>query len=442
MSTPVNMPECLPLFPVTARIEQGHLFIGGMDTVSLRSSFGTPLYVFDEVTLRQQCRDFVSEFRKRYENTGVVYACKAFINRALAGLLSEEGLGFDVVSGGELSIITSAAVDPANVYFHGNNKSEQELTEAINRKVGTVVVDNFFEMELLQSLAAKNGARQKVLLRLTPGIDPHTHKFTTTGIVDSKFGFSLVEGKAEEAVKRACRSGNLNLEGLHFHLGSPIFETDPYGKAIDVALEFAARMAGLYDFSLGELSVGGGFAVSYETSRPAPEIHRYADAITGALKAGCRKWNLKEPRLVIEPGRAIVGRAGAALYTAGATKEIPGVRKYVSLDGGMGDNIRPALYGAKYQALVANKALETPTEKVSLAGKFCESGDILIQNIMLPELEAGDILAVPVAGAYCLSMSSNYNACLKPAVVMVKDGKARLIRRRESYEDLIRCDLV
>ncbi|MBI4332298.1 MAG: diaminopimelate decarboxylase [Chloroflexi bacterium] len=434
------MSDKLILFPETARIERGHLSIGGRDAAELCREFGTPLYVFDEAMLRTQCRGFIGEFRQRYPDTRVVYACKAFINRALAALLAGEGLGFDVVSGGELSIVLAAGAAPERIYFHGNNKSREELAAALGRGVGRIVADNFHELALLEELAA--GRRQKVLLRLTPGIDPHTHKFTTTGIVDSKFGFSLVDGQAEEAVKLAGRSRAVELVGLHFHLGSPIFEMEPYEKAIPVVLDFAAAMKERHGLALQELSIGGGFAVSYVLDRPAPPIAAYAEAIATAVREACRQRRLAGPALVIEPGRSIVGRAGVALYSVGAVKRIPGVRTYVSVDGGMADNIRPALYGAKYEVLVANRAGEEGGEVVSIAGKFCESGDILVQDVRLPALRAGDILALPAAGAYCLSMASNYNSSLKPPVVLVKDGQARLIRRRESYDDLMRCDEV
>lgn len=432
----------LAVFPETARIENGRLHIGGLDTVELAHKFGTPFYLFDEVTLRRCCQEFTREFQSRYQNTKVIYACKAFINRTLASLLVEEGLGFDVVSGGELNIVAAAPAPTESLYFHGNNKSREELSRALELGVGRIVADNFYELGLLEDLVRRGGRRQKILLRLTPGIDPHTHKFTTTGIVDSKFGFSMVSGQAEEAVKVVNRSRGLELVGLHFHLGSPIFEMEPYEKALPVVLEFAARMKERYGFSLVELSVGGGFAVSYMLERLAPPIAQYAEAITRGLKDGCRQWRLAEPGLVIEPGRSIVGRAGVAFYTVGAIKKIPGVRCYVSVDGGMADNIRPALYGARYEVMVANKPLEKAGEKVTLAGKFCESGDILVQDIDLPELGPGDVVALPAAGAYCLSMASNYNSSLKPPIALVKDGQARLIRRRETYQDLMRCDLV
>jgi len=391
--------------------------------VALAEEFGTPLYVFDEFSLRGKCAEFKTEFGQRYADTAVVYAGKAFLNRALALILKEEGLGLDVVSAGELSIARA-----------------EELKLALKWGVGRIVVDNFHEMAVLEEIAREQGSVPDVLLRLTPGIDPHTHKYISTGVIDSKFGFTLAIW--EEAVTRAISVPNLNLVGLGFHLGSLIFEVEPYQEAIGVVLRFAAEMKRKHGFELRELDVGGGFAVQYTLDSPAPTISAYAEAIVPAMVSKCQELKLALPQLVVEPGRAIVGQAGVALYRIGASKDISGVRCYVSVDGGMADNIRPALYGAEYEAVVANKVQAPEADQVTIAGKFCESGDILVQDIGLPEVAAGDVLAVADCGAYCLAMASNYNASLKVAVVLVKDGKARLIRRRETFEDLTRCDLV
>ncbi len=431
----------LILFPPTVEVsEKGHLVIGGCDAVALAEEFGTPLYVFDEATLRQKCAEFSDEFGRRYPDMSIVYAGKAFINRALALLFKEERLGLDVVSGGELSIARSVDFPMEKVYLHGNNKAAEELSTALELKVGRIVIDNIQELEMLSAIAAKRGARPDVLLRLTPGVDPHTHRHITTGVVDSKFGIPLAG--ADKAVARAMSSANLNLIGLQFHLGSQIFEVEPYGAAIGIILDLAAEMKAKHGFELRELDVGGGFAVQYTVDSPAPSVADYAEVIASKIKEKCREHNLDLPRLVIEPGRSIVGWAGMALYQVGVVKEIPGIRCYVSVDGGMADNIRPAIYGARYEAVVANKMNHKATKKVTIAGKFCESGDILIKDIDLPEVVAGDIVAVPDCGAYCLAMASNYNASLKTAIVFVNGGRARLIRRRETYEDLMRCDLV
>jgi len=431
----------LSLFPLTAGVnEQGHLVIGGCDTIELVEEFGTPLYLFDELSLRNKCAEFRAEFGQRYTDTAIVYAGKAFINKALAVLLKEEGLGLDVVSGGELSIAHAVDFPMDKVYLHGNNKSAEELRLALELRIGRIVIDNFHELEMLTKLAQEHNCVPDVLLRLTPGVDPHTHKHITTGIVDSKFGFLLPS--AEKAVAKVVADSHLNLVGLHFHLGSQIFEVEPYQEAIRVILDFAKVVKTKYGFELQELDIGGGFAVQYTTDAPAPPISAYAEAIASTVINKCRELKLALPRLIIEPGRTIVGRAGMAFYKVGAVKDIPGVRRYVSVDGGMADNIRPALYEAKYDAVAANKVLAEEFGKVTIAGKFCESGDILIRDINLPPVTAGDVLAVADCGAYCLAMASNYNASLKPAIVIVREGKARLIRRRETYEDLTRCDLV
>jgi len=428
----------LILFPLTAGVStEGHLIIGGCDSVELAAEFGTPLYVFDEVTLRQKCAEFRREFGGRGLETTVIYACKAFINRALAAMLKEEGLGLDVVSAGELGIARAAGFPMERVYFHGNNKSAEELRLAVSLGVGRIVVDNFHELGMLAGLA-EEGYTPSILLRLSPAVDPHTHKYMATGIIDTKFGFPLAS--AEKAVAEAISARHLKLVGLHFHIGSLIFETEPYREAIRVVLDFAAEMKAKHGLELGELGVGGGFAIQYTVDLPAPPVAAYAAAIVDSVVARCRGAGLAPPRLVIEPGRAIVGQAGVALYTAGAVKDIPGVRRYISVDGGMADNIRPALYGSKYEALVANRVLEPGSDRVTIAGRFCESGDILVRDVDLPPVSAGDIIAIPDCGAYCIPMASNYNASLKPAIVIVSDGKARLIRRRETLEDLVRSD--
>lgn len=435
------MQSKLAIFPETAQVnEKRHLFIGGCDTVELAARFGTPLYLFDEATLRSQCAQFVGEFTQRYPDTLVLYACKAFINRVLARIFAEEGLGLDVVSGGELAIARSAGFPMEKVYFHGNNKTAGEVSQALEAGIGRFVVDNFHELELLDGLAGGVGRKQDVLLRLSPGVDPHTHKHTTTGIIDSKFGFTIATGQAEKAVAKAISATNLSLVGLHVHLGSPIFEMEPYQIAIKLAFQFAAGVRDKYGFRMMEFSPGGGFAIQYTEDAPSPSPAAYAEAIVSAVQAESWALGLPLPRLVVEPGRSIVGRAGVALYTVGATKDIPRVRKYVSVDGGMADNIRPAIYGSRYEALLANR-VEAGTELVTIAGKLCESGDILIRDVMLPRVKAGDVVAIPVAGAYCLAMASNYNASLKPPIVLVRDGEARLMRRRETYEDLMRCDV-
>ena len=430
------------VFPDSSEIDaQGELVLGGCKVSDLADEYGTPVYVLDEDTLRGRCRSFIDEFRKLYPATNVSYACKAYINPALAKLFQEEGMGFDVVSGGELATTINAQIPMNEVYFHGNNKTPQELSEALDHSIGCVVVDSFHEMQLLDKLAGEVGKKQDILIRVSPGVDPHTHVYTTTGILDSKFGFSIQTGHAAEAVRMGLAAKNLNLRGLHFHLGSPIFEIEPYRVAVDVVLRFAAefREEGL---EMTKFSPGGGFAIGYTTKDEPPPVSAYAEAIISTMTETCRDLGMDMPSLVIEPGRAIIGPAGVALYRIGAIKEIPGVRKFVSVDGGMGDNIRPALYQAEYEVVAATKVNQDRVEKVTIAGKYCESGDLLASDIMLPELVSGDLLAVPAAGAYCPSMASNYNMNPRPPMVIVKGGKSRLIRRRESYQDLMHCDVI
>ncbi len=433
----------LSLFPVTKEIDSsGHLRIGGCDTIQLAEKYGTPLYVFDEVTLRSKCREFQTEFTKHYPNTLVIYASKAFLSRALALIFKEEGLGLDVVSGGELNVARSVGFPKEKVYFHGNNKTLDELKLALGWGVGRVVVDNLYELELLNTVARKMKVKQNILLRLNPGVDPHTHRHTTTGILDSKFGFPLATGQASVAVARALSASNLSLKGFHFHLGSPVLETAAFAVAMGHVHDLAREMQARHDFHLDEISPGGGFAVKYTVDSQIPSIEDYAKVITTKMIEIARELDLPHLKLIIEPGRAIVAQAGVALYTVGSIKEIIGVRKYVCVDGGIGDNIRPALYDARYEAIVANKARDNESTIVTIAGRYCESGDILARDITLAPVSAGDIIAMPIGGAYSIPMASNYNMVPRPAVVMVNDGKARLIRKRETYRDLMRFDLI
>jgi len=429
------------VFPDTAEIDgQGRLVIGGCSALDLAEEYGTPVYVLDEATLRNRCRSYRAEFEQRCSGAQVLYASKAYINPALARIFDEEGLGLDVVSGGELAVAASAQFPLEKVYFHGNNKTPEELAYSVDQGIGRIVVDSFHELEVLDRIAGEAGKAQDILIRVSPGIDPHTHRYTTTGIIDSKFGFSIQTGHAADAIRQALAAPNLNLKGLHFHLGSPIFELEPYAAATDLVLRFAAgfREGGL---DLQEFSPGGGFAIAYTRDQQPPTIGEYAETIVSTLKATCDELGLAIPTLLIEPGRSIVGPAGVALYRIGAIKDIPGVRTYVSVDGGMGDNIRPALYQASYEVLSAGKANVTGEEMVTIAGKYCESGDVLASDIMLPNPESGDIIAIPASGAYCPSMASNYNLNPRPPMVLVNNGGSRIIRRRESYADMMLCDV-
>lgn len=426
------------LFPITAEINaRGRISIGGCDLPDLVSEFGSPLYIYDEATIRAMCRRFIGAFNDAYPYGHVAYSSKAFLSPALVRILDEEGMGMDVVTGGELAVARTGGFPPVRLNFHGNNKARRELEEALDYGIGAVTVDSFQEIDLLDEIAGQRNIRQQVLLRVSPSIDAHTHRLTTTGILDTKFGFSIETGHAEEAVSHALRATNLDMAGIHFHLGSPIYELEPYTEAIPYVMAFCARMRDEHGLHLKAFSPGGGFAIGYTADRTPPTIDAYARAIAEAVRAGCDAHGFDEPKLIVEPGRAIVGRAGVAVYTVGAIKEIPDLRTYVSVDGGMGDNIRPALYGSAYQAYCANRPLEERRNGYRIAGKYCESGDILVDDAALPEPRPGDLLAVPASGAYNIPMASNYNMMLRPAVVLVRDGRPRLIRRRETYDDLL-----
>ena len=435
--------ETLALFPLGTRLnEKGELWLGGCLASSLAREFGTPLYVFDETTLRARCQEYRDALVQYYPGTSqVAYASKAYLNLALAQLFAQEGLSLDVVSGGELYVAWQAGFPAGRIHFHGNNKTPAELVMALDEGVGRIVVDNFHELDVLERLAAERRVRVPLWLRLSPGIDVHTHSYRKTGLLDSKFGFPLETDAAEDAVARAVASPHLELVGLHAHVGSQIFDLEPFVEAVALLVGFASAMRARHGFELRELSPGGGWGVPHrEAYHPAP-VDRYVQAVSQAVVEECRRHDLALPTLVIEPGRSIVAQAGVALYRVGARKEIPGVRTYVSVDGGMADNIRPALYGARYTAVAVGKAHLPVEETVTVAGRFCESGDVLIRDIALPRLAPGDLLAVPVVGAYCLPLASNYNLVPRPAVVLVRDGQAVLIQKRETFQDLTARDL-
>ena len=431
----------IDVFPLGTKITSaGVLEIGGCDMVTLTKTHGTPLYVYDENTIRSMARTFVGEFTSRYPKTSVAYASKAFLNLAMARIANEENLSLDVVSGGEIAVAHVAGFPVNKMYFHGNNKTPQELSEAIDLGVGTIVVDGFQELDILNTIAKTKKAKQGIMLRLSPSVDAHTHAHTTTGILDVKFGFSIETGESSIAIKQALDSSNLTLQGIHFHLGSPIFALEPYSTAIDTVFDYLKPFF-QQGLDLKKFSPGGGFAIGYLQQQLPPSVGDYAEVITSMLKNKCDDLEIDYPELIIEPGRSMVGRAGVAIYTVGVTKVIPNVRTYVSLDGGMGDNIRPALYDAQYEAVAANKMSNTDFETVTLAGKYCETGDILVKDVSLPILDSGDLVAIPASGAYCMAMSSNYNLNPRPEIVMVSNGDSRIIRKRETYQDLMALDL-
>jgi len=422
--------------------QQGHLEIGGCDTVELARQFGTPLYIMDEAHMRDICRQYHSSFVKGMENTEVIYASKAFLTLAMCRIIEEEGLGLDVVSGGELYTALQANFSGAKIYFHGNNKSREELAMAINAGVGRIVVDNFYEMGILNDLAQEMKQQVNVLLRVSPGIEAHTHEYIQTGQIDSKFGFTLSDGTADRALDLAFSYPNLMVKGLHAHIGSQIFELDSFRHEAQIMVKYMADFHVRTNCLLQELNLGGGFGIYYASGDEPAKISDYAKSVQDALEEACRSQDFPRPKIIVEPGRSIVGTAGTTLYTIGSIKEIPGIRKYVAVDGGMADNPRPSLYQARYESVLANRSNEEATELVSITGKCCESGDMLIWDIDLPKVNSGDLLAVSSTGAYNYSMSSNYNRLTRPSVILVKDGHADVIVKRETHSDLLRNDVL
>lgn len=420
----------------------GHLTIGKCDTVELAREFGTPLYVFDESELRNRCREYREGLSSNHSNVQVVYAGKAFLCMAMCKLLEQEGLGLDVVSGGELYTAQMAGFPMERVLFHGNNKSYFELVQAVRAKVGRIVVDNLYELELLNSVCIENKTHADIFLRITPGVNADTHSSIQTGQEDSKFGIGILGGNALDAVRLASGMSNVRLRGLHCHIGSQICDLGSYQDALDVMLDFCVEIKENLGLEMEEIDLGGGLGIAYTNEDKPLSIREFSTYISKAFVDGCRERRLNLPKLIVEPGRSIVGPAGITLYTIGSIKEIPGVRKYVAVDGGMTDNPRVALYDANYRALVANRADRDLEEVVSIAGRCCESGDMLIWDIKLPKLESGDILAVLSTGAYNYSMASNYNRFPRPAAVFVMEGRADLVIRRETYEDLVRNDVI
>lgn len=415
--------------PDTAKInKQKHLEIGGFDTVELAKEYGTPLYVLDEVTIRGRCQQYLKAFRSHYPNTEIIYACKALCTAGVLKVVTSEGLGLDVSSGGEFYTALKAGCDPRKIYFHGNNKSKHELKLALEAGIGRIVVDNLQELENLDEVTNKIGRRADILFRVNPGIEAHTHEYIKTGTIDSKFG--IPQDQVETAVKEAEKKKLIDLLGFHSHIGSQIFDVKPFVEETKLLLDLTLK------YGTQELNIGGGLGVAYLSSDELTSIEFFAKEIAAVLKEKTMA------KLILEPGRSIISNAGVTLYTVGGVKEIPGIRKYVFIDGGMSDNSRPILYQARYEAKIANKADQPTKEKVTVAGRFCESGDILIKDINLPEIEAGDVLAVLCTGAYNYSMASNYNRVGRPAMVLVSGGDATLIVKRESYDDLVLNDVI
>lgn len=423
--------------------KKNHLEIGGCDAVNLAKEYGTPLYVMDEEHIRKCMRAYKNSVDTFYNGNGLIlYASKALSTMYMYKIAKEENLGADVVSGGELYTALKAGFDSEKIYFHGNNKTYDEIEFAINENVGRIVVDNERELDIIDEISSKKGKKTKVLFRIKPGVDAHTHEFISTGQIDSKFGVALENGEAFEIVKYAKNLKNVEIAGIHCHIGSQVFSLEPFKLAAKIMIEFAAKIKNELDVEISELNLGGGFGIKYVESDTPPEYGKYIEEVSKVIKTECEKNGLKLPFILMEPGRSIVGDAGVTLYTVGTVKDIKNVRKYVSIDGGMGDNPRYILYQAEYDAAVANRAKDIPSEIVTICGKCCESGDIIIKDAKLPPLHPGDILAVMSTGAYNYSMSSNYNRLCRPAMVFVKNGKSSLKVKRETYEDLIKNDIL
>ncbi|OMP65900.1 diaminopimelate decarboxylase [Domibacillus epiphyticus] len=421
--------------------DRGHLEIGGVDAVELAAQYGTPLYLYDVALIRQRARGFKQTFDKMGITAQVAYASKAFASVAMMQLAEQEGLSLDVVSGGELYTALKAGFPVERIHFHGNNKSREELEMAFDANIGCVVVDNFHELALLDEISQSRGQMMKILLRITPGIEAHTHDYILTGQEDSKFGFDLNNGQAEEALDAAVNKPFLEVLGLHCHIGSQIFETTGFILAAEKIIGKLADWKERLHFEATVLNLGGGFGIRYTSEDDPLEPAAYVEEIIRKVQEESSRLGMRMPEIWIEPGRSLVGDAGVTIYETGSEKDVPNVRKYLAVDGGMSDNIRPALYDAKYEAVLANRVNDPVEETVSIAGKCCESGDMLIWDLPLPKAEAGDLLAMFCTGAYGYSMANNYNRIPRPPVVFVENGEAKLVIRRETYEDLIKLDL-
>lgn len=422
---------------------EGHLTIGGVDATQLARQFGTPLYAMDEALIRENCRAYVNAFREHYPNFEVAYASKAFLCAAMVSLVEQESMSLDVVSGGEIVTALKAGFPMERTYFHGNNKSVEEIELALKSGVGRIIVDSVHELHLLNRVAGEVGLPARIYLRLTPGVGAHGHHYISTGQLDSKFGIAIELGLAREATKLALSLPHIELKGFHCHIGSQILDLEGYKVAVSRMLGFVAEMKAETGFITRELNLGGGLGVRYTEADNPKRPGDLIPLMTGAVKAGCAELGLELPKIIVEPGRSIVAEAGTTLYTIGTVKEIPGIRTYVSVDGGMGDNIRPALYQSEYESVIANK-LDSAAEKVvTVAGRYCESGDKLLIDVKVAnDVAPGDLLAVFSTGAYNYSMASHYNRYPKPAVVFVNEGKVDLVVRRESFTDMVAFDLI
>ena len=447
LQEPIPSQPCDPnadlssVLPMTSEIRDGHLWVGGVDLVGLANDQGTALYVMDEAHIRHQLREFRRWTSYHWGDVETVYAAKAFMCKAMCRLVHEEGCMVLCASGGELAIALASGVPASRIQVHGNNKTIAEITEAVEAGVDRIIADSQLELRRISEIASARGVEQDVLLRVTPGVKPDTHGYIQTGQEDSKFGFGLNHGLAMEGVRTAVGLPGIRFAGLHMHIGSQIFALQSYSKAIEVIVDFMRRVSEETGAEVRDLDVGGGIGIKYGLADEPSTVEDFGKVVVDGIKDECERNGLPVPRILIEPGRAVVANAGVTLYTVGTIKELPGIRTYVAIDGGMTDNIRPALYGARYECLVANKADQPRTEIVTVAGKHCETGDLIARDTPIQPVVTGDTLCVCATGAYCQSMSSNYNKQVRPAVVFVKDGDARVVMRRETYDDLMNCDV-
>lgn len=427
----------------TMEIKDNVLHIGGVNTLDLVKKYKTPLYVFDEELIRNKCREYIKSFKVKENGNKVAYAGKAFLTKYMCKLVCEEGLCLDVVSGGELYTAYKAGMPMENILFHGNNKTVDEVKLGIELGVGRFVVDNFYELDLIEKFCLENNKTQKIYFRVTPGIDAHTHKYIRTGQIDSKFGFALINGDFYKAVEKVKQYKNIELVGIHAHIGSQIFEIKPFLDEVEIMLKLLKEVNENNDnINLTEVDLGGGIGVYYTEEDKPKTISEFCEAIINKADEVCEELNIKRPTLLIEPGRSLVANAGSTIYTVGSIKEIKNVRTYVSVDGGMTDNIRPSLYQADYECGIVNKINKTGhNHKVTIAGKCCESGDILISDTEIGDINSGDILITTTTGAYGYSMASNYNKIPKNPVVFVQNGEDKLACKRQSYEDLLALEV-
>ena len=430
-----------PVLPKTAEVRGSHLFVGGVDMVELAKEQGTALYVFDEADLRDRMERYREAFRSCYPNSGVLYASKAFVNKEVLRIADEEGMHLDVSGGGELACAQAVGFPMERVFVHGNNKTEAELREAIAAGVGRIVLDTRIELGRVSRIAGELGVTQKVLMRITPGVEADTHEYIKTGCEDSKFGFTMLDDFAFKCVADVLAAPNVDLVGFHCHIGSQIFALHSFDEAVQVMVKFAARVRDAYGLVIEDLDMGGGLGVAYLADDEPSSIESFAQCTSDAVMQACLEQGVAMPRLLVEPGRSLVANAGVTLYTVGVMKTLPNIRKYVGIDGGMSDNIRTALYHANYEAVIANKADEPRTEIVTLCGKHCESGDAVVLDGSIQHPDLGDTVCVFATGAYCYTMSSSYNGQPRPAIVFVRDGQARVVTRRETYADLMVRDL-